>query len=268
MQSLAAAVRPRFVQFLNRPSLKPLSLRAFSSSSSDYANQSRGGIPRFFSQVLPSSKAILLSPLLHSISIHIYMPLAIGLVALLRCIQRIDRTGLDVVALEDLKLVLPQHTQWNVFAAFGTLKGGRADWLVEKCTTYSDNGFLSCNFYYGFIANSAFVYGGQRLHEMVLNPPMKIDGLLPLVSQSKLAFVAIAEATPLVTALSSSRNESSGLIIVGPEGDFTEKEVNKIVEAGATAVGLGPHRLRVETATIALLATLMLCSDSQQMPIP
>lgn len=35
------------------------------------------------------------------------------------CIQRIDRTGLDVVALEDLKLVLPQHTQWNVFAAFG-----------------------------------------------------------------------------------------------------------------------------------------------------
>ncbi|KAH9695079.1 16S rRNA (uracil(1498)-N(3))-methyltransferase [Citrus sinensis] len=255
MQSLAAAVRPRFVQLLNRPSLKPLSLRAFSSSSSDYANQSRGGLPRFFSQVLPPSKAVLVSPLLHSISIHIYMPLAIGLVALLR-----------------------------------TLKGGRADWLVEKCTelgaqsvtpllterspsisenrTYSDNGFLSCNFYYGFIANSAFVYGGQRLHEMVLNPPMKIDGLLPLVSQSKLAFVAIAEATPLVTALSSSRNESSGLIIVGPEGDFTEKEVNKIVEAGATAVGLGPHRLRVETATIALLATLMLCSDSQQMPIP
>lgn len=35
------------------------------------------------------------------------------------CIQRIDRTGLDVVAVEDPKLVLPQHTQWNVFAAFG-----------------------------------------------------------------------------------------------------------------------------------------------------
>ncbi|KAH9655547.1 16S rRNA (uracil(1498)-N(3))-methyltransferase [Citrus sinensis] len=279
MQSLAAAVRPRFVQFLNRPSLKPLSLRAFSSSSSDYANQSRGGIPRFFSQVLPSSKAILLSPLLHSISIHIYMPLAIGLVALLRCIQRIDRTGLDVVALEDLKLVLPQHTQWNVFAAFGTLKGGRADWLVEKCTELGAQSVtpLLTEHSPSISENRvdrlervilAATKQCQRLHEMVLNPPMKIDGLLPLVSQSKLAFVAIAEATPLVTALSSSRNESSGLIIVGPEGDFTEKEVNKIVEAGATAVGLGPHRLRVETATIALLATLMLCSDSQQMPIP
>lgn len=37
-----------------------------------------------------------------------------------------------------------------------------------------------------------------------------------------------------------------------------------IIEAGATAVGLGPHRLRVETATMALLATVMLWSDSLQ----
>lgn len=35
------------------------------------------------------------------------------------------------------------------------------------------------------------------------------------------------------------------------------------VEAGATPVGLGPYRLRVETATITLLSTLMLWSDSR-----
>lgn len=46
--------------------------------------------------------------------------------------------------------------------------------------------------------------------------------------------------------------------------DFTEKEVNELIEAGAISVGLGPHRLRVETATVALLATLMLWSDSQE----
>lgn len=46
--------------------------------------------------------------------------------------------------------------------------------------------------------------------------------------------------------------------------DFTEKEVDLITEAGATAVGLGPHRLRVETATIAILATLTLWFGSQQ----
>lgn len=47
--------------------------------------------------------------------------------------------------------------------------------------------------------------------------------------------------------------------------DFTEAEVTSILKAGATAVGLGPHRLRVETATVALLATAMLWSDSQQL---
>ncbi|CAL2279448.1 unnamed protein product [Prunus armeniaca] len=46
--------------------------------------------------------------------------------------------------------------------------------------------------------------------------------------------------------------------------DFTEKEVNELMQAGAISVGLGPHRLRVETATVALLATLMLWSDYQK----
>lgn len=50
------------------------------------------------------------------------------------CIQRVDRTGLDIMALEDPKIIAPQGIQCHVFAAFGTLKGGRADWLVEKCT--------------------------------------------------------------------------------------------------------------------------------------
>lgn len=45
--------------------------------------------------------------------------------------------------------------------------------------------------------------------------------------------------------------------------DFTEEEVKLMTEVGATPVGLGPCRLRVETATIALLATLMLWSDSK-----
>lgn len=49
--------------------------------------------------------------------------------------------------------------------------------------------------------------------------------------------------------------------------DFTEKEVNMMMEAGAKAVSLGPHRLRVETATIALLTTVMLWSDSKQISV-
>ncbi|KAK0582995.1 hypothetical protein LWI29_032123 [Acer saccharum] len=281
MQS-SSAIRPRFVHLLNRPWQKTVSfrsVRAFSSSSSDEANQSRGGLPRFFSQVLPSSKGAVvrvegdefwhMTKVLR-LSDNDRVELFNGKGGLIEgSIQRIDRSGLDFVALEDPKLVLPHYTQWHVFAAFGTLKGGRADWLVEKCTELGAHSVtpLMTERSPSISENRvdrlqrvilAASKQCQRLHEMVLSPPVKIDGLLPLVTQSKLSFVAIAEGTPLVSALTSSRKESSGLIIVGPEGDFTEKEVNMMIEAGAIAVGLGSHRLRVETATIALLATLML----------
>lgn len=50
-------VIPRFV---NRSWLRNLTVRAmaFSSSSSDYGDQSRGGLPRFYSETLPPSKAL------------------------------------------------------------------------------------------------------------------------------------------------------------------------------------------------------------------
>lgn len=38
------------------------------------------------------------------------------------------------------------------------------------------------------------------------------------LAQSKLSFLATAGATPVVSVLTSSRKESSGLMIVGPEG--------------------------------------------------
>ncbi|GLU09026.1 hypothetical protein SLE2022_259060 [Rubroshorea leprosula] len=292
MQSLRPW-RPCLWEVLNRPwNVKHPNLRVISSAASDYPNQSRGCLPRFFSETIPSSKGGVVrvqgDEFWHMTKVlrlktNDRVELFNGKGGLVEgCIQNIDRAALDFVALENPKLVLPQSTQWHVFSAFGTLKGGRADWLVEKCTELGASSLTplltECSF--AISENRvdrlqrvilAAAKQSQRLHEMKLNPPMKIDGLLPLVAKSKQCFIATAEATPLINALTSVRDESSGdsgLIIVGPEGDFTDKEMSMILDAGATAVGLGPHRLRVETATIALLATVMLWSDSQQMVSP
>jgi 16S rRNA (uracil1498-N3)-methyltransferase len=51
---------------------------------------------------------------------------------------------------------------------------------------------------------------------------------------------------------------SSQLILIGPEGDFTEEEIRSAMGAGFIAVGLGVHRLRSETAAIAAAAVLKL----------
>ncbi|KFK35955.1 hypothetical protein AALP_AA4G059900 [Arabis alpina] len=277
---------PRFV----RSWLPPSSFKAFASSSSspsdlNLRNQSRGGLPRFFSDDLPSHKGGIVrvqgSEFWHMAKVlrlkqDDRVELFNGKGGLVEgCIQSIDKSGVDFIAQEDQKVILPQGMQWQVFAAFGTLKGGRADWLVEKCTELGASSVTPLLTERSSIISEnrvdrlervsfAAAKQCQRLHQMVLSPPIKFGTLLDHISKSKLCLVATAEATPLLNAVNSVAKESSGLLIVGPEGDFTKKEVELMLEAGGTVVGLGPHRLRVETATIALLATLVMWSDSQE----
>lgn len=40
------------------------------------------------------------------------------------------------------------------------------------------------------------------------------------------------------------------LILIGPEGDFSEKEINRAIQNGFSAVSLGTTRLRTETAAV------------------
>uniref|UniRef100_A0ACD6A8S3 Uncharacterized protein n=1 Tax=Avena sativa TaxID=4498 RepID=A0ACD6A8S3_AVESA len=190
-------------------------------------------------------------------------------------IQKVDKNGSDVELLENARLIAPQGIQWHVFAAFGTLKGGRADWLIEKCTELGASSVtpLLTERCHTIAENRvdrlqrlvlAAVKQCQRVHDMSLKPPIQINDLPLVVAQSKLAFLASAEAPPVLSVLPKSTDEESGLLIVGPEGDFTEEEVNILKAAGAVPVGLGPCRLRVETATISLLSALMLWSDASR----
>lgn len=55
-------------------------------------------------------------------------------------------------------------------------------------------------------------------------------------------------------AFSSRPEAGSLLILTGPEGDFTPKEVSQAVEAGAVPVSLGSLVLRAETAAIYVLS--------------
>lgn len=52
------------------------------------------------------------------------------------------------------------------------------------------------------------------------------------------------------------------VLIIGPEGDFSEAEKESLEDAGCIPVSLGSTRLRVETAAIALLSTLHLALHS------
>jgi 16S rRNA (uracil1498-N3)-methyltransferase len=55
----------------------------------------------------------------------------------------------------------------------------------------------------------------------------------------------------------------SVVLAIGPEGGFTEDEVERAVGAGWRAVGLGRMVLRVETAALAACSTLLALAEAE-----
>jgi 16S rRNA (uracil1498-N3)-methyltransferase len=65
------------------------------------------------------------------------------------------------------------------------------------------------------------------------------------------------ESRGLKETLSSNLDAQKIMIIIGPEGGFSSKEVEQLKTAGAKSVTLGPRILRTETAGIATLSMVL-----------
>jgi 16S rRNA (uracil1498-N3)-methyltransferase len=59
-----------------------------------------------------------------------------------------------------------------------------------------------------------------------------------------------------ISALDLSGKNQAIHLVIGPEGDFSEDELNLLKENKINPVSLGPRRLRTETAAISALAIL------------
>ena len=204
--------------------------------------------------------------------------------------------------------------EWHLVVACGGLKGGRADWLVEKAaelgaaslvplrterspTVGADRGKgkgkrvrdgrggaaddavdddgASLSGREGRWSRVASAASKQclRAHALRIAAPMTFDDLIERVREADVALLAAAGAPPLRRALEENahpekKNEThaGGLLLVGPEGDFTDEELARLAEAGAVAVGLGPLRLRVETAAVAIMACVGMTHPAREPP--
>lgn len=67
----------------------------------------------------------------------------------------------------------------------------------------------------------------------------------------------IAHCEPTVkTSIKDLPNSKDLVITIGPEGDFTPSEIEMAIEANYQPIGLGPTRLRTETAGLFALSVL------------
>ena len=90
----------------------------------------------------------------------------------------------------------------------------------------------------------------RRLHQPVVNPLRKLDDwLLSLQDTDGERLVADAEGSRL-SAMDINANIPV-VILIGPEGGFTDHELHSARTSGFTALKLSEHILRVETAVVA-----------------
>lgn len=82
-----------------------------------------------------------------------------------------------------------------------------------------------------------------------------VEDLLPGIIQGSKGIIA----HPCSSQVCPVALQEPSTLIIGPEGGFTDYEVEKLQEAKAEAFSIGPRILRVETAVPALISRLYPC---------
>jgi 16S rRNA (uracil1498-N3)-methyltransferase len=156
---------------------------------------------------------------------------------------------------------------WSVASAVP--KGERADWMVEKLSELGAAAFIPL-----IAARSVVLPEGRNKRERWIRIAtesakqsrrpgvMRIDELSPLEEVLKKIhqrFQGICLSTgpiavPIVSALEHRSPGGELILLVGPEGGWTEDELLECDRAGAVQVRLTSTILRVETAAIAAAA--------------
>jgi 16S rRNA (uracil1498-N3)-methyltransferase len=102
-----------------------------------------------------------------------------------------------------------------------------------------------------------------------ISVPAAIESTLTEASGADIRWIATEQGTPLSTFSELSKPHSSPQMIalaVGPEGGFTEEELQMAIEMQYEPVKLGPLTLRTETAAIVAVALAAFLSGRFNFP--
>jgi 16S rRNA (uracil1498-N3)-methyltransferase len=152
-------------------------------------------------------------------------------------------------------------------------KGERQKWLVEKLTELGVDRLVPLVTTRGVAEATAAARdrlergvieackqcGRNQLME--IGEPRSVAEAIAERPHGAAAIIAHPGGGPLHPAIVSDPRHL--LALVGPEGGFTDAEVEAAERSGAVRASLGPHILRIETAAIALAARLAGCGDTQ-----
>ena len=166
---------------------------------------------------------------------------------------------------------IPQEPLWpgHLHIAMAPTKNmDRNEWFAEKATEigFDELTFLNCRF------SERKAIKTERIEKILVSAiKQSLKARLPKLNemvdfdkfitqdfpeQKFIAHCYESEKPLLKDVLEPGKD---ALVLIGPEGDFSEEEVKRAIERGFRPISLGKSRLRTETA--ALLATMIINSD-------
>lgn len=143
----------------------------------------------------------------------------------------------------------------------------RNEWFAEKATEigFDELTFLNCRF------SERKVIKTERIEKIVISAiKQSLKARLPILNEmtdfdkfisrnfegQKCIAHCYEGEKPLLRDVIQKGQDA--LVLIGPEGDFSEEEVSKAVQKGFTPVSLGQSRLRTETAALVACHTMNL----------
>ncbi len=93
-----------------------------------------------------------------------------------------------------------------------------------------------------------------RAYLPVLNPLTPFHKFVSMATEAQ-KFIAWCDDQPIQHFKARVQPRLDTLVLIGPEGDFSPEEVQLALDKNFTAIGLGPARLRTETAGLLAVAT-------------
>lgn len=164
--------------------------------------------------------------------------------------------------LVDLLETIPQPPLWKGYlhlAIAPTKNMDRTEWFAEKATEigFDELTFLNCRF------SERKVIKIERISKVIISAiKQSLKARLPkvndMVNFNKFVirpfegqkFIAHCYDKPKTPLKDAVRIGEKALVLIGPEGDFSEEEVDLAIANGFIPVSLGTSRLRTETAAL------------------
>lgn len=165
---------------------------------------------------------------------------------------------------------LPQEKGWNAWihvAMAPTKNMDRTEWFAEKATEigFDELTFLNSRYSERKVIKTervekilvSAVKQSLKASKPVLHEMMDFNRFIAqeFPGQKFICHCNEGEKTLLKEAIEPGKD---AVILIGPEGDFSEEEVAKALACGFQPISLGKSRLRTETAALVAVHTLNL----------